>query len=446
MDNKKICFILCTNDSQYEAEAAYFINRLTIPEGYSIELLSVWDATGMASGYNEGMSSSDARYKVYLHQDTMIIEKDFISKILQIFSDQTIGMIGMVGSVSLPSDYIMWHGNRIGHLCCCNVTHMDDWILGDVKEPYQEVQAIDGFLMATQYDIPWRDDVFDKWDFYDISQSYEFRNAGYKVVVPNMATPWCIHDAGFMNLDNYYEERDKLVKTYNLPFNESATTHNKSSYAYYSNIRKDLVDMITADKNDNIRVLEIGCGSGATLAYIKKTFPNSTVYGIEYVEEIASLADKDLNVLCGDVENMDFTYPIASFDYIICGDVIEHLKYPEMILEKLKQYMKPNGYLLCSIPNMMHAAVIYNLLRGDFTYNDSGILDRTHLRFFTANEIIRMFERLNLKIVQILRRVDQAHTTHEFEDFFNKLLKIEGVADREQFDTYQYLVSVKNSK
>ena len=70
-------------------------------------------------------------------------------------------------------------------------------------------------------------------------------------------------------------------------------------------------------------------------------------------------------------------------------------------------------------------------------------MDRTHLRFFTANEIIRMFDRLGFEIEEILTRIDQAHTTHEFEDFYNKLLSIDGVADREQFDTYQYLVCAK---
>ena len=214
MDEKKICFIMCVNDSQYEAEAAYYINRLNVPEGYSIDFLSVWDASGMAAGYNEAMSVSDAKYKVYLHQDTMIVERDFIAKMLDIFHNSSVGMIGMVGSVSLPEDYIMWHGDRIGHLYCCNVTHMDDWLIGTVKGEYQEVEAIDGFIMVTQYDIHWRDDVFDKWDFYDVSQSFEFRNAGYKVVVPDMKTPWCIHDAGFMNLDNYYGERDKFVEIY----------------------------------------------------------------------------------------------------------------------------------------------------------------------------------------------------------------------------------------
>ncbi|MBE5923088.1 MAG: methyltransferase domain-containing protein [Lachnospiraceae bacterium] len=430
MNEKKICFIMCVNNKEYEAEALYYINRLHIPEGYSIDSLSVWGATGMAAGYNEGMSASDAKYKVYLHQDTMIIDKYFISKILNIFHDKTVGMIGMVGAPTLPDDYVMWHGGRIGRLYCCNVSHMDDWVLGEVHGEYQEVQAIDGFLMATQYDIPWRDDVFDKWDFYDVSQSFEFINAGHKVVVPNMKQPWCIHDAGFMNLDYYYDERDKFIKSYNLN-------------SYYSNIRKDLVELITSDKLASINILEIGCGSGATLEYIKNNFPNSEVHGVEYVKEVAETADPSLNIVCGDVENMDFEYSPEIFDYIICGDVIEHLRYPEEVLKKLKPYLKPDGHILCSIPNLMHAAVIYELLRGNFTYQDSGILDRTHMRFFTANEIIRMFERLDFQIVNMLRRILQLNTTRQFEDFFNKLLSIEGVAEREQFDTFQYLVDVK---
>jgi len=86
--------------------------------------------------------------------------------------------------------------------------------MGEVQGDYQSVEAIDGLLMATQYDIPWREDVFQKWDFYDVSQSFEFRKRGYEVIVPKMEKPWCIHDDGVMNLENYYEERKKFLREY----------------------------------------------------------------------------------------------------------------------------------------------------------------------------------------------------------------------------------------
>lgn len=214
MDAKKICFIMCVNDEQYLQEAMYYINRLHIPQGYSIDVLTVGEASGMAAGYNEAMQASDAKYKIYLHQDVMIVEVKFLEYLLHIFENPEVGMIGMVGAPELPENGVMWYGERVGRLYTSNIYLMGDAIIGEVQGDYQPVEAIDGLLMATQYDIPWREDVFQKWDFYDVSQSFEFRKRGYEVVVPKMETPWCIHDDGVMNLENYYEERKKFLKEY----------------------------------------------------------------------------------------------------------------------------------------------------------------------------------------------------------------------------------------
>ena len=85
---------------------------------------------------------------------------------------------------------------------------------GKISGKYQEVEAVDGLLIATQYDVMWREDLFDKWDFYDVSSGFEMRRKGYKVVVPSMLEPWCLHDDGVMNLVNYYVERGKFIKEY----------------------------------------------------------------------------------------------------------------------------------------------------------------------------------------------------------------------------------------
>lgn len=205
---------MCTNDEFYAEECMYFINSLEVPEGYSIDILTVVEAESMTSGYNEAMRASDAKYKVYLHQDVFIIEKNFISKIIGIFEDKAIGMIGMVGSPKLPENKVMWYSNRIGRIFGNNVYSMNDTNFGDINGDYQEVEAVDGLLIATQYDISWREDIFDKWDFYDASQSAEFRRAGYKVIVPKMDKPWCIHDDGFMELMNYYDQRRRYIEEY----------------------------------------------------------------------------------------------------------------------------------------------------------------------------------------------------------------------------------------
>lgn len=92
MNDKKICFIMCVNDKLYEEECIRYIQKLNVPEGYEVEQLSIWDAPSMAAGYNEGMRQSDAKYKVYLHQDVFVVYQNFIYEFLKIFSqDSKIG-------------------------------------------------------------------------------------------------------------------------------------------------------------------------------------------------------------------------------------------------------------------------------------------------------------------------------------------------------------------
>lgn len=210
----KIDIIICGNNKLYLDEQKRYIENLIIPDEMQLDVLVVEGAKSMTSGYNEGMANSDAKYKIYMHQDTFIVNRNIISDLLDIFQNPQIGMIGMVGTPKLPENAIMWNDFRYGKLYTSMNYQAGESIIGDMENYYEEVEAIDGFFMATQYDIPWREDIFDKWDFYDISQSFEFEKMGYKVVVPNMDRPWCIHDDGFFNLKNYYRQRKKFLEEY----------------------------------------------------------------------------------------------------------------------------------------------------------------------------------------------------------------------------------------
>ena len=107
----------------------------------------------------------------------------------------------------------MWYGWRIGHFISNNIYHTTDSVLEDIKTPTR-VEAIDGFIMITQYDIPWQEDIFTGWDFYDISQSFEFRKRNYDVIIPPSVHAWCFHDDGIMDLDSYYNTRKIFMKEY----------------------------------------------------------------------------------------------------------------------------------------------------------------------------------------------------------------------------------------
>lgn len=157
---------------------------------------------------------SDARYKIYMHQDVMITEKKFLKKILSLFKNREIGMIGLVGSPVFPENGVMWYGDRIGSLYTQGSEGYGTYIFGQVAAPCEYVEAVDGFLMITQYDVPWRADIFKKWDFYDVSQCFEFSKRGYKIAVPAMLNPWCIHDCGASDYHDYFGEREKFLQEY----------------------------------------------------------------------------------------------------------------------------------------------------------------------------------------------------------------------------------------
>lgn len=214
IDSKKICFITCVNNEKYEQEERKYISNLCVPEGFVIEICPVKHAVSMASGYNCGMRSSNAKYKVYLHQDVFIVNPYFIQDILSVFQNADIGMLGMVGTRELPDNAIMWEGPRIGKLYVNAVYKSQNKTFGEIDGLWECAEAIDGLLMATQYDITWREDLFKGWDFYDVSQSQEFIRNGYKVVVPNQKEPWCIHDDGFYSLKSYYEARKIFIAEY----------------------------------------------------------------------------------------------------------------------------------------------------------------------------------------------------------------------------------------
>lgn len=215
-NEKKFCFIICTNNELQMQECELYLSLLRLPEGYECEFIKITDAKSMASGYNEGMNASDAKYKIYIHQDTFIVNPLFLEKLLRVFKkDKKIGMVGMVGAEKLSKDGVMWHEER-----CGNFYRLDKYLsigtddFAHIKKGSREVEVVDGFLMATQYDLPWREDILKGWDFYDISQCMEFRRAGYKIVVPAQNPLWVIHACGNPSYWHYEENRQIALKEY----------------------------------------------------------------------------------------------------------------------------------------------------------------------------------------------------------------------------------------
>ena len=233
----------------------------------------------------------------------------------------------------------------------------------------------------------------------------------------------------------------KYTKEYAERFyNEKAIVKKKWGFdpGYYFGARKDLIALIAEPEEASISVLEVGCGLGTTLSCIRSQFPNSKVRGIEIVENVAEVGKRIADIECANIESYEFG-PNEKYDYILFGDVLEHLIDPYSLIQNLREHLNDGGCILASIPNIMNAGVVYELLHGNFTYRDSGILDRTHMRFFTRKEIVKMFsdKGYNLEVAVASNSIGNSTMAHP--EFWDKLLAIEGVSPRSEFDAFQYI-------
>ena len=150
-DAGKICFVTCVNDERWYEECLLYLKHLRMPPGMEAEFLPVRGAVSMCNGYNTGMHASNAKYKVYLHQDTLVVNKDLVQDLLELFSEESIGLVGVIGCRSLPRSGVWWDGlrtyGRVLH--ACEPESVVDSMCRQPEGAYMEVEAVDGLFLAT---------------------------------------------------------------------------------------------------------------------------------------------------------------------------------------------------------------------------------------------------------------------------------------------------------
>ena len=212
------------------------------------------------------------------------------------------------------------------------------------------------------------------------------------------------------------------------------------SYPYSFIPRMELLQHMDLQKK-GLNVLEVGCACGATLLAIRNANPEAKTYGIEFDEKAAELARHFAVVEALDVEKLDRPEWHEKFDYIILGDVIEHLREPWQTMKNLAAILKPGGHVIVSVPNVMHFSVFRMMLKGRWQYEEAGILDRTHLRFFTRTEIIALLEAAGLEPQEVFESREETEHDQAFIAQLAALLA-PGV-DPEELHAYQWKVVAK---
>jgi SAM-dependent methyltransferase len=183
-----------------------------------------------------------------------------------------------------------------------------------------------------------------------------------------------------------------------------ADYHDKAG-PYFDNRRLDIAPLLPAQAGV---VLEVGCGAGATLQWLRQSGRATRTVGVELFPDAAERARERVDELLQG--NAEILLPAhlapASFDLVLCLDVLEHMVDPWAFVTRVQALMKPGAVLIASIPNVRHLRVVLPLLlAGRWRYEDSGVLDRTHLRFFTHSSAMALVEPPGLRVTACLRRL-----------------------------------------
>lgn len=167
--------------------------------------------------------------------------------------------------------------------------------------------------------------------------------------------------------------------------------------SYYNYQRQEIAAYIPKSIKT---ILDIGCGEGRFLQLIKK-YTGAETWGIESQTKCAEIAKSSIDkMICGKVEDVLKYIPEVYFDCITFNDVLEHLYDPYEILRLARNKLNPLGIIVASIPNVRFFDNLYELIiKGDWKYKEAGILDYTHLRFFTKKSILRLFNEAGYMVV-----------------------------------------------
>jgi GT2 family glycosyltransferase/ubiquinone/menaquinone biosynthesis C-methylase UbiE/Tfp pilus assembly protein PilF len=400
---------------------------------HDIKLIKNNENRGFPASCNQGISIAKGEYIVLLNNDTIVTENWLNNLLYCLNNAENAGIVGPVTNNISGEQKIITYYKDI------NEMHKFAKEINQQEQKWKKTLRLVGFCMVM------RKSLFDEIGLFD--ENYGIGNfedddiclrtllKGYNLYINNTTF---IHHFGSVTFKNMSIDYTSIMKK-NEEYFKRKWGYNPS---YYFFKRPEILNKIPVEAK---HVLDIGCGAGA-LGLELKNRQETEVVGIEINKDIAKIAANNLdNVIVADVEFLNLQYTEQYFDVIILGDVLEHLKEPWLVLEKIKKYLAKDGLIIASIPNINHISIIIRLLYGDFSYEDAGLLDKTHLRFFTKNTILRMFEKCELNILNI-----EGITVDN--QYYSKMLKIISdiakqlnISDNyyKEGTVYQYIVTAK---
>lgn len=482
-----ISIIICSINSEKFSNITRNYTELMGDEPF--EIIGIHDAKSLCEGYNRGIQKSAGDILVFSHDDIEILSPDFVAR-LKIHMEN-FDIVGLAGTdwvvdgcwISAGAPYL--YGQ---------VADQDDDVyvlscydFGETayqgKTAEEGIKMLDGLFIAARRSVVQQvlfdENNFDGFHCYDADFTYSAFLAGFNLAVCNDIAVIHYSNSAFDAEFQRYNERFIAKHAATLavlepqvpyPSFQIARCANKENvlhcflpevqrgiYMQFVAALPELVptpvsaaqseigqtpihdqhnpELLSEMPLDAKRVIEVGCSSGALARAYRKLNPSCEYIGTEIDPDYAAVARQHCQqVIVGNIEQMldEIQTTQGKFDCWVFGDVLEHLYDPWRVLKRIADdLLTPNGSVVACIPNIQYWGMQLSVNMGDFRYQDSGLMDRTHIRWFTRVTIIEMFEKAGLQVVSVSGRIFDEPQREKFMPLLRALAEATG-ADPDQ--------------
>ncbi|MBT7790612.1 MAG: glycosyltransferase, partial [Calditrichaeota bacterium] len=411
-------------------------NDVIVPVGWLSQLVEAHvntEKVGIAGGYHfrpEDFNENEAQRKLYNENG------------VQIVSDTHIG-----GCCYLMKKSVQ---QKTGYMTFNPTLKIHGWT------EYQHKIVNSGYVVGYLYpliQLEYMDDP--RSEYCLIEKKYQkytrdiWKERGVDFVSSDQLTKWLKTDAirvtseknialdVFLQREKDFHNRMVSGLDGELNSDKNGTSMYQNKEPYYSYSRPEIQTLVNPKSRT---ILDVGCASGKLASELKEKL-GAEVWGIEYVKQVAEQAKEHLDkVIIGTIEENLSNLPDHYFDTIIFADVLEHLTDPYSVVENIRSKLTTNGEFIASIPNVRHWSVLRELIEGKWEYQDAGILDKTHLKFFTLKSVKEMFVKTGYNIGHLGATVlnGQQITKKQLKGL--KATGLDVSTLKEESSHYQYLV------
>jgi len=384
---------------------------------------------GFPAACNQGIEVAEKKNDVLLlNNDTLIPPNAFFWLRMGLYESKDTGATGSI------SNNVANYQN----IKEMNVTDKEYLEYGEkyntpMEYPYELKSWLVGFCVLLKRTIleqtGYLDERFTPGNFED-------NDLGTRINLMGLKQRLCLNSFVFhYGSKSFSKKSEKFLTLYE---NNTAKYEQKWNMHPYNHtyIRIEELSFMPQSNMDKMRILEVGCGCGATLGRLRRIYPNAEIVGIEKEVLQSKIASQIEPTICGDILDLELKN-IGTFDYILLGGIFEHISEPQKLLGIVKTLLVPQGIIISSSYNFMNPQILKKIADGNMEYTNEGILDRKHIRFYTIQTILDEFSKAQISVTDITFQTIKLSL--EEEEFLNYILQMNYAVDKNQYLAYQYI-------